>query len=71
MVTNTCINCGQPTGKQGMFAICDDCETASNSMFNLLKNGLTLGYSDGSSETIYLDEEDCPELAGDGSNYNV
>lgn len=67
---NTCVNCGQPTDKQGFLAICNDCQTVSDNLVNRLKNGLTLGYSDGSTETIYLDNEDCPELAGDGSNYD-
>ena len=69
MPTDTCINCGQHTTNQGFFAICDDCDQASKNMVNLLKSGLTLGFSDGTTETLYLDEEDCPELAGDGSNY--
>jgi hypothetical protein len=67
---NTCINCGNPTDNKGFFAICDNCQTASNNMVNLLNNGLTLGYSDGSSETICLADENCPELEGDGGNYD-
>lgn len=68
MITNTCINCSQPTATQGFFVICDDCNDASNNLMTMLKSGLTLGFSDGTTETLYLDE-DCPELAGDGSNY--
>ena len=65
----TCINCGKHTTNQGFFAICDDCNDASNKLTATLKSGITLVFSDGTTETLYLDE-DCPELAGDGSNYD-
>ena len=43
---NTCINCGSPTDKQGIFAICNDCDTASKNLISQLENGLTLGFKD-------------------------
>lgn len=55
--TNTCINCGHHTTNQGFFTICDDCDQASKNMANLLKNGLTLRFSDGTTETLRLDED--------------
>ena len=54
---STCINCGGQTENKGWFAICDECENASSNLTNLLKNGLTLDFSDGSSETLYLEPQ--------------
>ena len=53
---NKCINCGTEVKLNGRFVFCDACEKTGKEMKKLLRAGLTLDYSDGYVETLYLSD---------------
>jgi recombinational DNA repair protein RecR len=44
----TCINCGKPSEE----FLCQSCVDAGDRLEKLLREGISIGYSDGTTETI-------------------